>query len=96
MLFRSGLTYVAVVEAAGSGPTARPAFVGRAETLSEARWRDGAVHSVPASGDIAPGSLVFTLDGRFVGLAIPSGSGLVLVPHTVLESLVDGSPGAGR
>ena len=89
-----GLTYVAVIEAAGGGPTARPAFIGRVETL-DGKW-GAPVHMLPSGGDVAPGSLVFTLDGRFVGLAATFGTGLVLVPHAALETLVDGSPGAGR
>jgi hypothetical protein len=90
-----GLTYVAVVEAAGSGPTARPVFVGRVETATEAKW-SGPVFVAPGASEIPPGALVFTLDGRFVGLATSSAAGLVLVPHGVLDALVGGPPGEGR
>lgn len=89
-----GFTYVAVVEAAGGGPTARPGFVGRVETL-EGKW-GVPVHVVPSSGDVTPGSLVFTLDGRFVGLAATFGGNVILLPHAALETLVDGPPGARR
>lgn len=89
-----GLTYTAVIEAASAGPTARPVFVGRVEKL-DGQW--GAPVFVPPPGDaLAPGSLVFTLDGRFVGLASASDAGVVLIPHAALASLIDQSPGAGR
>jgi hypothetical protein len=88
------MSYVAAIEAAGGGPTARPVFIGRVETL-EGNW-GAPVHILPPGGDVAPGALIFALDGRFVGLATPFGSGLVLVPHAALETLVAGPPGAGR
>jgi hypothetical protein len=64
-----GYSYVAVVEPAKGGPTGAPMFIGRVDSQYDARW--GADLLVPGGSSTLPaGSLVFLLDGRFVGLMV--------------------------
>jgi len=102
----SGFSYVAVIEAALGGPTARPAFVGRVDMVSDDRFATQVM--VPGGTPSIPtGALVFTLDGRFIGLSLPlAGVGSALVPARSLEPLLlpppaetkieEGAPAAGR
>ena len=84
----SGFSYVAVVEAAMGGLSASPAFVGRADLATDGIW----LNPVRVLGGTVPvpvGSLVFTLDGRFIGLTVPGpGGGRALVPPAALEATV--------
>jgi hypothetical protein len=90
----TGFSFVGVVEAATGGPTARPVFLGRVDASSDIRWTS-AVLSVGGSADVAPGSLIFALDGRFVGLALRDAGAVVIVPHGSLTALADGLQKAG-
>ena len=93
--FISGFTYVAVIEPALGGPTARPVFVGRVDLVEDERW--GSALLVPGgTTDISPGSLVFTLDGQFIGLAVPRpGDAGGLAPMSLLQSAMAVLTGGG-
>jgi hypothetical protein len=82
----TGFAYVAAIEAGLGGPTAKPVFIGRVDTAIDERWGNGVI--VPGgTSDIPPGALVFTLDGRFIGLAIGrADDGVRLVPFALLEA----------
>jgi hypothetical protein len=90
----AGFRYVAAVEPAIGGPTARPVFVGRLDATSDPAW--------PASpfvlgGDVnvEPGTLLFALDGRFVGIVAATPSGRALVPPATLDLVVRQMTAAG-
>jgi len=84
----AGFSYVAVVEATPGGLTASPIFVGRTDPRKDERWSaDVLVLSGPIP--LSPGSLVFSLEGRFIGLVIPGDGGeRVLIPAAALETVV--------
>jgi hypothetical protein len=82
-----GFSYVAVVEAAMGGPTGRPVFIGRLDTSVDDRWQPspsliGGEPNAPA------GSLVFAIDGLFIGMVLPQFGSLAVVPAAALNSVV--------
>jgi hypothetical protein len=82
-----GFSYVGVVEAAIGGITAKPVFVGRADVSSDPRW-PAPIVVVGGSSDAPPGSLVFALDGRFIGMTLPFGAGSrALIPPATLAAV---------
>jgi hypothetical protein len=91
-----GFAYVAIVEAAPGGPTARPVFVGRVDPQTDERW-PGAVLVGGSPIEIPDGALVFLLDGRFAGIAITTIRGArAIAPPSLITAVIDTSPGAGR
>jgi hypothetical protein len=82
----TGFAYVCAVDPTPAGPTATPVFIGRVRTLLDARWGDNLV--VPGgSAGLTPGSLLFQLDGRFLGLVVGQASGgIAVVPAGVLAA----------
>jgi hypothetical protein len=83
----AGLAYAAAVEAGLGGPTAQPLFVGRVDPVDDALWGSG-VLAVGGSDGPAPGSLLFTLDGHFIGLAVRSSAvSAALVPFAMLRAV---------
>jgi hypothetical protein len=90
----NGFAYVAAVEAAAGGLTARPVFVGRVDPSTDTRW---AVPPFVLSGtrQLSPGTLVFAMDGRFIGLVHTQGVELTLVPFKALEAVVSQLAGGG-
>jgi hypothetical protein len=84
----AGFTYVCVVEPTPDGPTATPMFIGRVRTLFDERWNDSVL--IPGGeSTVAPGSLLFQLDGRFLGIAVGHvGGGIAIVPATLLNAAV--------
>jgi hypothetical protein len=101
----SGFAYVAVVEAASGGPTVTPLFIGRVDPVPDDRW-SGAVWRIGGSAAPQTGSLVFLLDGRFLGLVIDHADqadhaigGRSLVPASLVAQAIDsivGPPGTVR
>jgi hypothetical protein len=53
------------------------------------------VLSVGGHADVLPGSLIFALDGRFVGLAMRDAGALVIVPTGSLAALANELQKAG-
>jgi len=84
----AGFAYVCVVEPTPDGPTATPWFIGRVRTLFDERWNDNVL--IPGGeSTVAPGSLLFQLDGRFLGMAVSHpGGGIAVVPASVLSAAV--------
>lgn len=83
-----GFAYVCVVEPTPDGPTATPIFIGRVRTLFDERWNDSVLIPGGASA-VAPGSLLFQLDGRFLGMAVGQpGGGVSMVPASLLGAAV--------
>ena len=84
----SGFSYVAVVEAAMGGLSALPAYVGRADLVTDGIWLNP-VRVLGGTVQVPIGSLVFTLDSRLIGLAIAGpGGGRALVPPAALDATV--------
>ena len=87
------MRYVAAVEGTTGGPTARPLFLGRTDPVTDPRWT-ASLLAMGGTPTAEPGSFVFSLEGRLVGLVV-RGEGLPsLVPATALfeaaEPLVRG------
>jgi hypothetical protein len=84
----AGFAYVCVIDPTPDGPTATPMFIGRVRTVFDERWNDRVLIPGGAS-TVAPGSLLFQLDGRFLGIAVghPDG-GTAIVPASLLEAAV--------
>ena len=84
----AGFAYVCVVEPTPDGPTATPMFIGRVRTLFDERWNDSVL--IPGGeSTVAPGSLLFQLDGRFLGIVVGHpGGGIAIVPASLLNAAV--------
>lgn len=92
-----GFSYVAVVEAAMGGPTARPVFIGRLDPSVDDRWQPSPL-LIGGSPQAPAGSLLFAVDGRLIGMVLPQFGSLALVPPSALNSVVTelgGGAGAG-
>ena len=92
-----GFSYVAVVEAAMGGPTARPVFIGRLDPSVDDRWQPSPL-LIGGSPQAPAGSLLFAVDGRLIGMVLPQFGSLALVPPSALTSVVTelgGGAGAG-
>ena len=90
-----GFTFVAAVSATSVGPTVQPVFVGRSETVADPLWSHGLVPASVGPG-LMPGTLVFSLNSRFVGLVVTGAEGPMVVPAPALETLLQAieSPGS--
>lgn len=82
-----GFSYVAVVEAAMGGPTARPVFIGRLDPSVDDRWQPSPL-LIGGSPQAPAGSLLFAVDGRLIGMVLPQFGSLALVPPSALNSVV--------
>ena len=103
----AGFSFVAVVEAAIGGVTAQPVFIGRIDPTSDPRWPTP-ILVLGGTAAIPSGAIVFTLDARFIGLAVPFDERRVaLVPAAALTPVTqelstpraataDDKPPAGR
>ena len=81
----TGFRYVAVVEAAVGGATARPLFVGRVAPITLFSWSPPPL-IMGGDPDVAAGSTIFALDGRLIGLAVARGAATVIVPVAALDA----------
>jgi hypothetical protein len=84
----AGFEYVAAIEPALGGPTAKPVFVGRADPAALATWAPSPLLIGGESSGLVAGSILYDLDGRLVGLAMPRGREVVVVPAAALEAVV--------
>jgi hypothetical protein len=82
-----GFSYVAVIEAAMGGPSARPAFIGRLDTSVDDRWQPSpsVIGGVP---EATAGSLLFAIDGRLIGMVLPQFGSLAVVTPAALNAVV--------
>lgn len=81
----AGFGYVAAIEAARGGPTAKPVFIGRVDVTADSRWQSGPL-VIGGDPPIGPGTLVFALDGRFVGISWPAGDTIAIVPAAAINA----------
>lgn len=72
-----GPGYLAVFEGSRGGPAVRPVFVDRLDSFDDPHW---SVPLLAVGGDpqLRPGALIYTLDGRLVGMAVPDGSSVAV------------------
>ena len=81
--------YVAVIEAGLGGPTTRPVFIGRLDEVEDPSW-SAPISVIGGATDVTPGALLFSLDGRFAGMAIRTPNGVAIVPKRALNPIVSG------
>jgi hypothetical protein len=79
--------FVAAVSATAVGPTVQPVFIGRADTSIDPRWSHPLVPAAVAP-DLRPGTLLFSLNSRFIGMVMGGSTGEAIVPAPALETLV--------
>jgi hypothetical protein len=84
----TGFLYVALIQATRSGPTIQPAFVGRTDTETDARW-SAPLLVVRGNASVPVGSLVYALDGRLIGLASRHETGVAIVPTAALDDMLE-------
>jgi hypothetical protein len=90
----TGFLYVGIVQGTRSGATIQPAFIGRADTETDARWAAPLV-VLSGSPSLPVGSLIYTIDGRLVGLTTRHDAGVAIIPAAALEDAVARVPNAG-
>ena len=72
-----GPLYVVVAEGTQAGATLRPVFLGQSASFTSREWSRPLL---PLGGiSVAPGALLFTLGGEWLGAAVMDGGGLALV-----------------
>jgi hypothetical protein len=76
--------YVALIQATRSGPTIQPAFVGRTDIETDARW-SAPLLVVRGNASVPIGALVYAIDGRLIGLASRHEAGVAIVPAAALD-----------
>lgn len=75
--------YLMVSDVAGEQTSLRPVFVGALVPVTHPAW-PAAIWLLPAHTDVAPGTFAFTSNGELVGLVVPHGGGLAIVPGDML------------
>jgi hypothetical protein len=83
----AGFRYVAVVEPAIGGPTARPVFIGRIDATTDPVW-PAAPFVLGGDMNVPAGALLFALDGRFIGWIAQTPAGPAIVPPATLDLVV--------
>lgn len=81
--------YVASVEGTPGGPALRPLFLGRTDRVPDERYSEGLL----VLGGVlvaSPGSLIFGLDGAFIGLSVTDSGYAAGVTGQAIEAAVNG------
>ena len=86
--------YVVAVEGTQAGVTLRPVFLGRGERFGAARWTRPLL---PLGGiGVAPGALLFSLAGEFLGCVVPEDGGPAIAGSLdvfeTVDKLASGAP----
>ncbi|HET7746862.1 MAG TPA: PDZ domain-containing protein, partial [Vicinamibacteria bacterium] len=79
--------YVAVIEATRGGPMVRPLFLARTDPVTHPEWEQPLI-ALGGAAVAHPGALLFSLEGRFMGLAVPLEGGVAAAPSDALETAV--------
>ncbi len=82
----SGFAYLGEATATMDGPTLQPVFIGRTGTRQHERW-PAALTGVD-NANVSDGSLLFTIEGRLIGLAVRDAAGVAVVPPSVIDTAV--------
>ena len=80
--------YVAAIEGTRGGPALRPLFLGRADPVSDPRYADGLL-VLGGVLQASAGSLIFGLDGSFVGLCILEPGFAAGIPGPALDAAIN-------
>lgn len=84
---RTGPRYVAVLEGGTTAGTVRPAYLGRVELVEQPRFEEARLAVSAAPQTIPHGAAVFSLEGRFIGLADARSGSTTIIPVEALTSV---------
>jgi hypothetical protein len=84
----AGPRYVIAVEGGRAGPAYRPVFLPRADPVHDPHW-DASVLVLGGAVQVQPGALLFSLRGRFLGLALAEHGVPSVVPAETLAAAAD-------
>lgn len=87
LLSVGGFSYFGVVQATGSGPTIHPVFIGRVDSIDDPQWPQPLI-ALPPGPQLPPGAVIFTIDGRLVGLSVEREGRVAVVPAAALNETV--------
>ena len=91
-----GFAYLGEASATVDGVTLQPVFIGRTGLRQHERWP--AALTGLDNANVADGSLLFTIEGRLIGLVVRDATGIAVVPPPVIDTAVNdllaGSGGA--
>jgi hypothetical protein len=79
--------YLVVAEGGRAGVAVRPVYLSRLDSVTDDRWTQPPM-AIGGQPQMLDGALVFTLEGRLIGMAVADGLGLVLARASALESAV--------
>lgn len=81
--------YLAAIENTPAGLAVRPVYFGRVDRVPEPGWSDHVLRFTSLQQLLPVGAAIFTLRGEFVGLGIPDGRELLVVPAQALWRAAD-------
>lgn len=81
--------YLAAIEATPAGLAVRPMYFGRVDRANDPAWSDPVLRFSALQQALPEGAAIFTLRGEFVGLGIPDGRDLIVVPSAMLQHAAD-------
>jgi hypothetical protein len=87
--------YLAAIEATPAGLAVRPMYFGRVDRVDDPGWADPVLRFSALQQALPEGAAIFTLQGEFVGLGIPDGRDLVVVPAALLMQAADNLAASG-
>lgn len=77
--------YLAAIEATPAGLAVRPMYFGRVDHVTVPAWSDPVLRFSALQQALPEGAAIFTLRGEFVGLGVPDGRELLVVPSASLQ-----------
>ena len=80
--------YVAAVEGTRGGPALRPVFLGRTDPVSDPRYEQG-LFVLGGVLQASAGSLIFGLDGAFVGICVLEQGYAAGIPGAALDAAIE-------
>jgi hypothetical protein len=82
-----GFAYLGEATATADGPTLQPVFIGRTGQRQHERW-PSALTGID-NPNVSDGSLLFTIEGRLIGLVVHDAAGVVVVPPAAIDTAVN-------
>ena len=86
---RQGPGYLAAIENTPAGLAVRPMYFGRVDADSEPGWTTPLMRFSALQQALPSGAAIFTLRGGFIGLGVPEGRDLIVVPASALTRAAD-------
>lgn len=87
--------YLAAIEATPAGLAVRPMYFGRIDRVADPAWTDPVLRFSALQQALPEGAAIFTLRGEFVGLGIPDGRDLIVVPSDSLQRAANSLAASG-